>query len=272
MGNKKILVVEDDPSVVVFVVDNLEYLNYDVSVARNGKEGLSKALTLMPDLIILDVMMPEMDGFEVCERLKAHEKTKNIPVLMLTAKGQVQDKAMGFYVGADDYLPKPYEKEEFEGRVRALLRRPILAKDMDENDLPSQIFLSYARSDQRIVEEIYQSLSLDYKPWMDVHDIIGGEDWLHAIYSAIDACELFIPVLSNNSVTRRGVIVQEVKRALDKWNGMLPSDIYVIPLRIDDCPIPELVKKLHVIDWKEGKGTDKLLRAIRAGLKRRAQW
>ena len=106
---------------------------------------------------------------------------------------------------------------------------------------------------------------------MDIHDITGGEDWLHAINIAIDKCELFVPILSNNSVNRRGMIIKEVQRALDKWNGMLPSDIYMIPLRLDDCPIPELVQRLQVIDWKAGKGKSKLLHAIDIALERRNQ-
>jgi CheY-like chemotaxis protein len=272
MENKKVLVIEDDSSIVVFVVDNLEYMGFEVSIARNGKEGLAKVQSLLPDLVILDVMMPEMDGFEVCQKIKANENTKNIPILMLTAKGQIQDKVMGFNVGADDYLPKPYEKEEFESRVKALLRRPLITNPIGENDSSFLLFLSYARADLPIVEEIYQNLSKNYRPWMDVHNIVGGEDWLHAIYTAIDHSELFIPILSNNSVTRRGMIVKEVKRALDKWNGMLPSDIYVIPLRLDDCPIPELVKHLQVIEWDGGKGIDKFLMAIRVAIKRKNQW
>jgi DNA-binding response OmpR family regulator len=123
MTKAKILIVEDDPKVVVFIVDQLEYLGHQVAVARNGVEGLEKVKEERPDLIVLDVMMPEMDGYEVCHRLKSSPETENIPILMLTAKGQIQDKVKGFEIGADDYLPKPYDKAEFEARVRALLKR-----------------------------------------------------------------------------------------------------------------------------------------------------
>ncbi len=123
MAKVKILVVEDDPDVVVFVVDQLEYLGYQVTVARDGVEGLTKAQGEKPDLIVLDVMMPKMDGYEVCRRLKSSCETSHIPILMLTAKGQLQDKVEGFGKGADDYLPKPYDKAEFEARVKALLKR-----------------------------------------------------------------------------------------------------------------------------------------------------
>ncbi len=123
MPKTKILLVEDDPRVVIFVKDQLEYLGYQVTVARNGLEALEKVKAEIPNLIILDVMMPEMDGYEVCRRLKSSSKTVGIPILMLTAKGQLQDKLIGFGIGADDYLPKPYDKAEFEARVQALLKR-----------------------------------------------------------------------------------------------------------------------------------------------------
>jgi CheY-like chemotaxis protein len=126
MGAKpRILVVEDDPRVVIFVEDNLEAMGFEVLIARNGVEGLNKAREEKPDLLVLDVMMPEMDGYEVCRQLKADPKTRQIPILMLTAKGQLRDKVKGFDIGADDYLAKPYEKAEFEARVKALLKRSI---------------------------------------------------------------------------------------------------------------------------------------------------
>lgn len=123
MAKTRILVVEDDPRVVVFIVDQLEYLGYEVTVARNGIEGLEQVQKAKPDLIVLDVMMPEMDGYEVCHRLKSSSVTEHIPILMLTAKGQLEDKVRGFDRGVDDYLPKPYDKAELEARVNALLKR-----------------------------------------------------------------------------------------------------------------------------------------------------
>jgi hypothetical protein len=134
------------------------------------------------------------------------------------------------------------------------------------------VFISYSRQDSFSVEEVYQHIrELGYEPWMDIHDIKGGENWLRAIYKAIEESDIFLAVLSNNSVTRRGVIQKELKKALDKWEGMLPDDIYIVPLRIDDCPIPELLEDLHVIDWDDGKGKDKLLEAIQVGLERRRE-
>jgi hypothetical protein len=104
---------------------------------------------------------------------------------------------------------------------------------------------------------------------MDVHSIKGGENWFRAISKAIDECEIFLAILSNNSVSRRGVIQKELKKAMDKWEEMLPDDIYIIPVRIDDCPIPDLLKHIQVLSWDSGKGENKLLEAIRVGLARR---
>jgi DNA-binding response OmpR family regulator len=126
MRKAKILVAEDDPRIVVCIEDQLEYLGYQVMIARNGVEALEKVKENKPDLILLDVMMPEMDGYEVCQRLKSSPDTKDIPILMLTAKGQLQDKVEGFSKGTDDYLPKPYDRAELEARIRALLKRTNL--------------------------------------------------------------------------------------------------------------------------------------------------
>ncbi|MCC6607909.1 MAG: response regulator [Anaerolineae bacterium] len=100
----KILVIEDESDVIIFLIDHLDYMGYRVFTARNGKDGIVIALREKPDLVILDIMMPEMDGYEVCRRLKTHHETQHIPILMLTAKGQLQEKIYGLEIGADDYL------------------------------------------------------------------------------------------------------------------------------------------------------------------------
>jgi len=125
MNRAKILFVDDNPDVVVFAVDQLEYFGYEVQIARNGAQALRRVEEDRPDLIVLDIMMPEVDGYEVCRRLKSSADTRSIPILMLSAKGQTQDKVMGLDVGADDYLPKPYDQDEFKARIEALLRRCV---------------------------------------------------------------------------------------------------------------------------------------------------
>lgn len=119
----RILVIDDDPAISELVAVNLEMAGYDVSQAEDGIKGQALALQMQPDLIMLDLMLPRVDGFTICQRLRRDERTAEIPVLMLTALSQTQDKVEGFNAGADDYLTKPFEVEEMLARVRALLRR-----------------------------------------------------------------------------------------------------------------------------------------------------
>jgi len=116
----RILVVDDDPEIVSFLKRGLIYEGYRVDTASNGIEALAEARDREPDLVILDIMMPEIDGIEVCKRL---HQASDIPILMLTARGSVADRVIGLDSGADDYLVKPFSFDELLARVRALLRR-----------------------------------------------------------------------------------------------------------------------------------------------------
>ena len=116
----QILVIDDDPEIVSFLRRGLIFEGYTVNTAGDGVEALAKLREKEPDLVILDIMMPEIDGLEVSKRLR---KVSNIPILMLTAKGTVADKVAGLDSGADDYLVKPFDFDELLARVRALLRR-----------------------------------------------------------------------------------------------------------------------------------------------------
>lgn len=117
----RILIVEDEPRMVSGLRDNFEYEGYTVITAYDGVEGLERALTESPDLIVLDVMMPRMSGLDVCKQLKA--KRPSLPIIMLTARGQEVDKVVGLELGADDYVTKPFSIRELVARVKAVLRR-----------------------------------------------------------------------------------------------------------------------------------------------------
>ncbi len=119
----RILVIDDDTAIAELIKVNLDLLGHQVSTANDGMKGLALAQQNRPDLIVLDVMMPDLDGFTVCQRLRQNTSTAGIPVLMLTALGMTKDKVKGFDSGADDYLTKPFEIPELQVRVRALLRR-----------------------------------------------------------------------------------------------------------------------------------------------------
>jgi len=121
----KILVVDDDESILELVKINLELMGHDVLTAPDGIKGFALVKQELPDLVVLDVMMPGTDGYTVAQRIRQNPETKETPVLMLTALGMLQDKVQGFNSGADDYLIKPFELEELKVRVKALLRRSV---------------------------------------------------------------------------------------------------------------------------------------------------
>jgi diguanylate cyclase (GGDEF)-like protein len=122
-----ILVVDDDPDIARFVEVNLRSAGYDVAVAGDGEEALEKAAEIRPDLVLLDVMMPRIDGFEVATRLRKNPQTANTSIIMLTAKALSADKVTGLQSGADDYIIKPFDPIELLARVKGTLRR---AKEM----------------------------------------------------------------------------------------------------------------------------------------------
>jgi len=128
----KIFIVEDEPSIVQLVKYNLEKQNFKVLVSNNGEEGLQEIKKTEPDLILLDWMLPDLSGIDICKALRKDTKFKNIPIIMLTARSQEEDKVLGLNVGADDYLPKPFSNLELIARVNALLRRskPSVAEDV----------------------------------------------------------------------------------------------------------------------------------------------
>jgi DNA-binding response OmpR family regulator len=119
----KILVVDDEPNALHMISYALQAEGYEVVFAQNGAEAISKAQTEAPDLVILDVMMPDMSGIEVCEQLRKSQETLNLPIIMLSAKTQVSDKVSGLEAGADEYLTKPITPQELVARVKALLGR-----------------------------------------------------------------------------------------------------------------------------------------------------
>lgn len=128
----KIFIVEDEPSIVALVKYNLEKENFKVLVCANGEEALKEIKLAEPDLILLDWMLPDLSGIEICKALRKDPKFKNLPIIMLTAKNQEEDKVLGLNTGADDYLAKPFSYSELIARVKALLRRsnPNVSEDV----------------------------------------------------------------------------------------------------------------------------------------------
>lgn len=123
MASEKILIIDDELHIVELIKYNLEMNGYKVYYALNGNEGMNIAYEKKPDLILLDIMLPEIDGFEVCKKIKRDDELANIPIIMLTAKGEEFDKILGLELGADDYITKPFSVRELVARIKVVLRR-----------------------------------------------------------------------------------------------------------------------------------------------------
>jgi two-component system phosphate regulon response regulator PhoB len=129
--NPYVLVVEDEDALATLLHYNLEKEGYSVTLAADGEEALTQVDERQPDLVVLDWMLPKVSGIEVCRRLRSNPKTRNLPIVMLTARGEESDRVRGLDTGADDYLVKPFAMNELTARLRAVLRRirPGLAED-----------------------------------------------------------------------------------------------------------------------------------------------
>jgi len=133
---KKVLIVEDDRELINLIEIHLKDIGCEVLRAYNGRDGLNMALTENPDLVILDVSMPIMDGFEVCKEIRAKQST---PVIMLTAKSEEIDRVLGLEIGADDYITKPFSIREFIARVKAIFRRTKMDKDAVQEGIQNEL-------------------------------------------------------------------------------------------------------------------------------------
>jgi len=130
--SNKILVVDDEENIVELVKFNLEKEGYQVVTAYDGEEALKKVEDVHPNLIVLDLMLPKLDGFDVCRQIRKDSKLNKIPIIMLSAKGEEIDKILGLELGADDYVTKPFSPRELLARVKAILRRVKNKSDKEE--------------------------------------------------------------------------------------------------------------------------------------------
>ena len=147
---KTILIIEDDTSILRVINDNLKYEGYRVTSETDGKKGLKLALETPPDLLLLDIMLPGMNGYEICRKLK--NEYPELPIIMITARGSEMDKVSGLDIGADDYLTKPFSIPELLARIRAIFRRSVQG-----NDIP----LEYSFGNVKINFKKYQTFVND---------------------------------------------------------------------------------------------------------------
>lgn len=217
-----ILVIDDDEKITSMLRRGLAFEGYDVYTAQNGAEGLSMMLSTDPDLIILDVMMPKVDGFEVCRRLR--EGGSTVPVLMLTARDEVENRVKGLDIGADDYLVKPFALEELLARVRALLRRKDAGGGAGSQRLIFEDIIMDL--DSREVTRAGQRLELTAKEFELLHlfmqnpkrlltrDLIMDKIWGYDYSGESNVLEVYIAMLRQKTEEHGGKrVIQTIRGA-----------------------------------------------------------
>ncbi len=161
INKRRVLIVDDDQGVTQMLMMLLAIKGYEVKIASSGRQAIAMAASMDCDLILLDLVLPDLEGFEVCRRLKEEKSTHHIPIIILSAKYLFEDKVEGLYLGADDYLTKPFEHEELFARMEAVMRRKsFLSFDQDDGDGSSVIFELRKIIDGGLVVPFFQPIYL----------------------------------------------------------------------------------------------------------------
>lgn len=185
MTQKQILVVEDEEDIQELLKYNLAKEGYQVHCVGSGEAGLQEAQKMFPDLLILDLMLPEMNGLEVCRQLKSDSKTQPIPIIMLTAKGEESDIVLGLEMGADDYVTKPFSVQVFLSRVRAVLRRNQETESTESGTLNfSNLQINLGKHEVRVKEEL---IKLTYTEFMILEFLSKRPEWVFTRGQIVDA-------------------------------------------------------------------------------------
>lgn len=271
----KILVVDDTYENIILVRDVLEVAKYHVIEAKNGFEAIEIATAQLPDLILLDVNMPAMDGFEVCKILKNDDATRNIPVIMLTAQSDVDSRVEGIQVGADDYMVKPYSPRELLARVERSLRSKAISDDMRATQ-------AELRQQQRIIKQTFSRFvasSIVDELLKDPTRIkLGGQ--LQAVTVLFADLQGFTTLsehtepeqllqLLNNYHTFMVNIVLKYGGTIDKFLGDGLMALYNTPIQQDDHIARAVKTALHIQDelyWFSQELPEKLRTKVNFGI------
>jgi DNA-binding NtrC family response regulator len=239
-----ILIVDDTPANIGVLLDNLAGLGYKVLVARNGESALEKVTQEWPDLILLDIMMPGMDGFEVCGKLKNDPETKDIPVIFMTALSETSDKVKGFNAGAVDYITKPFQSEEVRSRVATHLRMKELREELETE-------VEYRKKAQKSLEEINETL--EQRVDERTRELKSALGELNALKEQLQGRVHYL----EEEMEREGVFCdiigesQALKAVLEKVSLVAPTDSTVL------------------ITGESGTGKELVARAIHMGSQRK---
>ncbi|MTI66492.1 MAG: response regulator transcription factor [Firmicutes bacterium] len=227
MNYGKILVVDDEEHIVELIKFNLENGGYEVVIAYDGNEAVEKATKEKPNLVILDLMLPGIDGIEVCRKIKMNNDTKDIPIIMLTAKGEETDKVLGLEIGADDYITKPFSVRELMARIKAVLRR-IKKVDTEKNHIIT--------IDDIIIDS-------------EKHEVTKGNNKLELTLKEFE----LLKILADNrgKVLSRNFLLDEVW-GYDYYGGTRTVDVHIRHIRkkIEDRNNKKYIETVRGIGYK----------------------
>ena len=186
MENKEtlILIIEDDKDIVEMLSFHLKKNNYIILYSYNGEDGLTKARENNPDLILLDLMLPGIHGLDVCRNIKSDQKTKNIPIIMLTAMGQEDDIVKGLETGGDDYITKPFSLDIISARIKAVLRRSNIKKDELTKSINIHGVIIRPRSREVIIDN--KNINLTFTEFQILFLLASHPGWVFTRYQIID--------------------------------------------------------------------------------------
>ena len=205
MSKEKILVIEDEEDILALIHFNLVKEGFSVECATTGEEGYKKAKDIGPDLILLDLMLPGMDGLDVCKHLRAAPETKDSPIIMLTAKGEEHDIVKGLELGADDYVPKPFSAQVLLARIRAVLRRRVKPDGKVSQAQPIEIHKLYIHPGRNKVVADGNDIELTYTEFKILTLLATRPGWVFNRSQIVDAVHG-----EGYAVTDRAVDVQIV--------------------------------------------------------------
>ena len=205
MSKETILVIEDEEDILALIHFNLVKEGFRVECATSGEEGYKKARDTRPDLILLDLMLPGMDGLQVCRLLRQSSDTKEFPIIMLTAKGEEHDIVKGLELGADDYLPKPFSPHVLLARIRAVLRRHVKPGKQIEHEKPIEIHKLSIHPGRNKVVAGGQDVELTFTEFKILHLLATRPGWVFNRSQIVDAVHG-----EGYAVTDRAVDVQIV--------------------------------------------------------------
>ena len=207
VARERVLVVDDERDILELVKYNLDKEGYHVTVVATGEDALAAARAKLPDIVILDLMLPGVDGLEVCRRLKADPKTRAIPIVMLTAKGDEADVVTGLELGASDYVTKPFSPRVLTARIRAVLRRGDEADD-DEATIRIKDLTIHPGRHQVLVKD--KPVELTATEFRILHFLAKRPGWVFTRQQIVDAAQGDDAFVSDRYVTDRSVDVHIV--------------------------------------------------------------